>query len=170
MRAPSPNHWTTRAFPELFYSMCVSRLSHVRLFAIPWTVARKAPLSMECSKQEYWSGLPFPPPRDLPNPGIQPASPAFPALAGGVFTTAPDTGCQQSHFPVSWPQTFLTKNGQDHFCWAWPEQESDQPCSFLTVPLSKGLKPLGVWTPPLARGSWLSGLPEFFLLNGWDCV
>ena len=56
--------------------------------------------------------------RDLPNPGIQPASPAFPALAGGFFTTVPDTWCQQPHFPVSWPQTFLTKSGHDHFCWA----------------------------------------------------
>ena len=52
----------------------------------PWTVAYQAPLSMEFSRQEYWSGLPFPPPGDLPNPGIELAS--F-ALAGGFFTTAP---------------------------------------------------------------------------------
>ena len=45
-------------------------LSHVQLFAIPWTVAHQAPLSMEFSRQEYWSGLPFSPPGDLPNPGI----------------------------------------------------------------------------------------------------
>ena len=50
----------------------------------PWTVAHQAPLSMEFSKQEYWSGLPFPFPGDLPNPGIEPMSPA---LAGGFFTT-----------------------------------------------------------------------------------
>ena len=59
-------------------------LSHVRLFATPWTVAHQAPPSMEFSRQEYWSGLPFPSPGDLPKPGIKPASPA---LAGGFFTT-----------------------------------------------------------------------------------
>ena len=54
-------------------------LSRVRLFATPWTVAHQAPPSMEFSKQEYWSGLPFPSPRDLPNPGIEPRSPALQA-------------------------------------------------------------------------------------------
>ena len=55
-------------------------------FAIPWTVACQAPLSMEFPRQEYWSGLPFPSPGDLPNPGIKPVSPA---LAGKFFTTEP---------------------------------------------------------------------------------
>ena len=58
-------------------------------FATPWTVARQAPLSVEFSRQEYWSGLPFPPPGDLPNPGIKAASLVSPALAGGFFTAAP---------------------------------------------------------------------------------
>ena len=52
-------------------------LSHVRLFATPWTVANQAPLSMGFSRQEYWSGLPFPSPGDLPDPGIKPRSPAL---------------------------------------------------------------------------------------------
>ena len=52
-------------------------LSRVRLFVTPWTVAHQAPQSMEFSKQEYWSGLPFPSPGDLPNPGIEPGSPAL---------------------------------------------------------------------------------------------
>ena len=51
------------------------------------TVAHQAPLSMGFSRQEHWSGLPCPPPRDLPNSGTEPASPASPALAGGFFTT-----------------------------------------------------------------------------------
>ena len=56
----------------------------------PWTVVRQAPLSVEFSRQEYWNGLPFPPPGDhLPYPGIEPSSPASPALAGRFFTTAP---------------------------------------------------------------------------------
>ena len=53
--------------------------SHVRLFATPGTVARLAPLSMGFSRQEYWSGLPFPFPEDLPNPGIEPGSLALQA-------------------------------------------------------------------------------------------
>ena len=56
-------------------------LSCVRLFAIPWTVAHQAPPSMGFSRQEYWSGLPFPSPWDLPDPGIEPWSPALQAYA-----------------------------------------------------------------------------------------
>ena len=48
--------------------------------ATPWTIARQAPLSMGFPRQAYWSGLLFPSPGDLPNPGIEPASPASPAL------------------------------------------------------------------------------------------
>ena len=55
---------------------------------IPWTVALQAPLSMEFSRQEYWSGLPFPPPGNLPDPGIEPVSTVSPALAGRIFTTS----------------------------------------------------------------------------------
>ena len=52
----------------------------------PWAVAHQAPLSMGFPRQAYWSGLPFPSPGDLPDPGIEPMSPASPALAGGFFT------------------------------------------------------------------------------------
>ena len=55
----------------------VKSLSRVRLFATPWTVAYQALLSMGFSKQEYWSGLPFPSPGDLPNTEIEPRSPAL---------------------------------------------------------------------------------------------
>ena len=65
-----------------------SPLSCVWLFAVPWTVASQAPLSMEFSRQEYWSGLPWPPPGDLPNPGIGPSSLVSPALPGRFFTTS----------------------------------------------------------------------------------
>ena len=54
-----------------------------------WTVARRAPLSMGFSRQGYWSGLPFPPPGHLPDPGTEPMSFASLALAGGFFTTMP---------------------------------------------------------------------------------
>ena len=68
------------------YVACI--LSHVQLFATPWTVAHQVPLSMGFPRQEYWSGLPFPIPGDLPEAGIEPTSPAPPALAGRVFTTS----------------------------------------------------------------------------------
>ena len=55
-------------------------------FVTPWTVACQAPLSMEFPRQDYWGGLPFPSPWDLPDPGIEPMSPA---LAGRFFTTEP---------------------------------------------------------------------------------
>ena len=61
-------------------SACSSRFSHVRFFVTPWTVARQTPLSMRFSRQEYWSGLPCPPLGDLPDPGIETAAPAAPAL------------------------------------------------------------------------------------------
>ena len=63
--------------------------SHVRLFATLWTIAYQAPLSMGFSRQEYWSGLPRPPPGDLPNPGIEPTSLAFPALQADSLPTEP---------------------------------------------------------------------------------
>ena len=65
--------------------MCV--FNCVQLFVTPWTVACQAPLSMEFSGQEYWSGLPFPTPGNLPHPGIETVSPASPALAGKFSTT-----------------------------------------------------------------------------------
>ena len=62
-------------------------LSHVQLFATPWTVAHQDPLFMEFPRQEYWSWLPCPAPGNLPDPGIKPESPAFSALADRFFTT-----------------------------------------------------------------------------------
>ena len=61
--------------------MKVKSLSHVRLFVTPWAVAHQASPSMGFSRQEYWSGLPFPSPGDLPDPGIEPRSPALQADA-----------------------------------------------------------------------------------------
>ena len=60
-------------------------LSHVRLFVTPWTLAYQAPPSMGFSRQEYWSGLPFPSPGDLPDPGIVLTSLVPPILAGGFL-------------------------------------------------------------------------------------
>ena len=71
---------------QLFFQGVVKSLSCVWLLVTPWTVAYQAPPSMEFSRQEYWSGLPFPSPEDLPDPGIKPMSPTW---AEGFFTTKP---------------------------------------------------------------------------------
>ena len=67
--------------------LCAESLSRVRLCATLWTIACQAPLSMGFSRQEYWSGLPFPSPGYLPNPEIEIASLMSPGLAGRFFTT-----------------------------------------------------------------------------------
>ena len=87
------NEKTTTTTRKLLYygyqSGLAQSFSRVQLFATMRTVARQAPLSMGFSRQEYWSGVPFPPQGDLPDPGIGPESLASPALADGFFTTAP---------------------------------------------------------------------------------
>ena len=64
-------------------------LSHVRLFATLWTAACRLLSPWDFFKQEYWGGLPFPTPGNLPNPGIEPVSLVSPAMAGRFFTTVP---------------------------------------------------------------------------------
>ena len=68
--------------------LLLSCFSHVQLLVTAWTVAHQAPLSMGFSRHEYWSGLPCPPPGDLPDPGTEPTILMSPALAGGFFTTS----------------------------------------------------------------------------------
>ena len=72
--------------------MHAQSLSCVRLFATPWTVAHQVPLSVEFYRQEYWNGLPFPIPGDLPHPGIKSVSFASPSLPGRFFITEAEVG------------------------------------------------------------------------------
>ena len=84
--------------------VCVLHLfSHVQLCVTPWIVARQALLSMGFSRQECWSGLPYFPPGDLPDPGMEPVSPMSPALTGRFFTTGATQGKQ-----------LKSNNGSDH--------------------------------------------------------
>ena len=75
--------------------MKVKSLSRVQLFATPWTVAHQAPPSMGFSRQEYWSGLPFPSPGDLPDPGIESRSPA---LQADTLTSEPRKSTLNIHW------------------------------------------------------------------------
>ena len=73
---------------SLLMGGCVQSLSHVLLLVTPWTVACQAPLSMSFCRKEYWSGLPFPSPGDLPDPGIKSTPLVSPALAVRFFTAS----------------------------------------------------------------------------------
>ena len=96
----------------------------VQLFVTPRTIVCKATLSLEFSRQEYWSGLPFPHPGDFPNPGIKPVSTVSPALAGGFLT--PSTTWQAQYHrkyvlititPLLYPcvsKTIDLKKNSDH--------------------------------------------------------
>ena len=75
----------------------VKSLSRVQLFVTPWTVAWLAPLSMGSSRQEYWRGLPFPSPGNLPDPGIEPGSPA---LEADTLTSKPPRKIQTSYLSL----------------------------------------------------------------------
>ena len=82
-------------------AVCVlSCFSHVQLFATLWTTAYQVSLSMGFSRQEYYSGLPCPPPGDLPDPGIKPFSLMSPALAGRFFATR--TTWEAQHLFLTW--------------------------------------------------------------------
>ena len=87
--------------------MCAKSLSHVRLFATQWTVACQLPLSTGFPKQEYWIGLPCPPPVDLPNPGMEPTSLMSLALAGRFSTTG---ATQKAHTIVYSPQNYVIRD------------------------------------------------------------
>ena len=73
------------AYDVKLFVCVLSHFSHVRLFATLWTVTRQPHLSMEFSRQEYWSGLPCPPPEDLPHSGTEPTSPVSPALQANAL-------------------------------------------------------------------------------------
>ena len=93
----------------------LSCFSRVQLCATLWTVARQAPLSTGFSREEYWSGLPFPPPGDLPDPGIEPTSLMFPSLVCGIFTTSATWKAQNTYILMpNWLPTQLSGLQETH--------------------------------------------------------
>ena len=94
-------------------------LSRVWLFATLWTVAHQTPLSKGFSRQEYWSGLPFPSPGDFPDPGIKPVSPVSPALWADSLPTEPSGPLDVVTlvFPLfSDPKNHCQDNRQGDYC------------------------------------------------------
>ena len=114
LRATTRRLKSPRATPKAWWSQS---LSHVQPFATPWTIACQGSLSMGFSRQEYWSGLPWPPPGDLPHPRIEPASLRSPVLAGRFFTTS--TTWED---PKAWYwQKIIFKKRVAHN-WNWPNR------------------------------------------------
>ena len=113
----------------------------------PWTVAHLAPLSMGFFRQEYWSGLPFPPPGDLPNPGIEPESPVFPALQMDYLPTKlsgkPPIYCYLNSISIFLGQNKLTSKS----------------CSSFLLLISHSYKMLLHWTKVYCQ-PFLSALPR----------
>ena len=106
---PSPSLENYFYFSHNYTVMhCVHAQLLSQIFATRWTVAHQAHLSIEFSRQEYWSGLLFPPPGGLPDPGIKPTAPVFPELAGRFFTAElagkPTMHCSRCKKPL-WCQT-----------------------------------------------------------------
>ena len=118
--------------------MKVKLLGHVRLFATPWTVACQAPQSMEFSRQEYWSGLPLPSPRDLLNPGVGPGSPAL--QADTLPSEPPGKPCSQRR---EWQSTPVFLPGELHgqrslvsyHLWGYRESDTTERLTHIHTPL-----------------------------------
>ena len=107
--------WTWNSISSTQYCACMRAqlLIHVQLFVIPWKVTCCAPLSLRFSRQEYWSRLLFPPPGDLPNQGIKPVSPVFPAQAGRFITEPPRKSPNIVNQGKSQAQVILRGEGTD---------------------------------------------------------
>ena len=149
--------------------------SRVWLFATPWTVAYKAPLSMEFSRQEYWSGLPFPYPGDLPEPGIEPRSPS---LQADTLPSEPPGKYVALHWLISYVEPTLYSWGKStwswciiHFVWYWIQQHFvenfcfyiQQNIGFLLLSLSR----FGIRVTWSHRMSWKVISPLLFFGKNW---
>ena len=127
----------------LWVRVCYS-LSHVLLFATPWTVSHQAPLSMKFSRKEYWSELPFPSPGDLPDPGIKLWSPA---LQGETLWSEP-LGKQENNSSVQFSCSVMSDS-------LWPHelQHARPPCPSLSPGVHSNSRPSSRWCHPAISSS-----------------
>ena len=120
----------------VFMDVCTP--SHVWLCATLWTVARQAALSMGFSRQEHWSGLPFPPPGDLPDPGTKPGSPTAPVLTPLYHWATREAPCVLGQWEMSIshspPVHRLTLCPHPKLTWLWEPTLLVRPCSNSGVP------------------------------------
>ena len=126
------SHRSADRLPKVILSSCacvLSHLSRVQFFATPRTIAHQAPLSMAFSREENGNGLPFPFPRDLPNPGMELMSSASPALAGGFFTTSATWEAHWSPSPIFYPRGQKPNPFNKYSSWEW---QKTAPCKVQT--------------------------------------
>ena len=141
-----------RCFAVLSHFSCVS-------FVILWTLAQQAPLSMRCSRQEYWSGLPCPPPGPLPDPGIKPVSCV--SCMAGLFSTTEPPGKPPSSRNFGFPSSFLgcCVNHREPDSELLPHLASLQVLSCVPwgsasfTPSCHVLSPSGLWNPMFSTPS-----------------
>ena len=138
-------------------SIYLGMLSWVRLFVTPWPVALRAPRSMGFSRQEYWSGLLFPSPGGLPDPGIKPASPVSPALASRFFTTE-----SPKQLPIICHLSILCFSYW--FCFSAAAAKSLQSCPTLCDPIDGS--PPGSSVPGILQARMLEWVAISFS-NAW---
>ena len=144
----------------------LSCFSCVQLFVAPWTAARQAPLSMEFSRREHWSGLPCPPPGDLPNPGIKPESPYLLHWQEGFLPLA-SLGKPSTHthahayiFMLLFSHSVLSYSLQPHGL-----QHARLPCPSLSPGVCSEAGPLNRMDMLLIFASLLPPLPFDFTLS-----
>ena len=135
----------------------VKSLSCVQLFATPWTVAYQAPLSMEFSRQEYWSGLPFPLPGDLPDPGIEPS---LPHCRQTLYHLSHHWPLGKRKFKLLWNNTAhlfssvqCSRSVMFDSLWPHESQHAKPPCPSPTPGVYSNLCPLSWWCHPAISSS-----------------
>ena len=136
-------------------------LSHVWVFATPWTVAYQAPLSMGFSSQEYWSGLPCPPPGDLPSPGIEPRSPAL--QVDSLLSKPPGKTKNTRVGSVQFSHSVVSDSLQPHGL-----QHTRPACPSPTPGVYPNSRPLNQWCQPTVSSSVVpfSSCPQSFPASG----
>ena len=148
---------------HLVHACLLIHFSCVWFFATLWTVVYQAPLSMGFSRQEYWSGLPCPPPGDLPDPGIKPVSLMSPTLAGGFFITSATWQAMVHQFQFQFSRSVVSDSLQPHEL-----QHTRPPCPLPTPGVYLNSCPLSRWCHPTISSSVIpfSSHPQSFPASG----
>ena len=149
----------------------LSCFSRVWLFATPWTVARQAPLPVGFSRQEYWGGLPCPPPGDLPNPGIEPGSLMSSALAGGSLLLEPP----RKHNLTVERSTIRLFGGSDvkyrawrMFKWKWVQVKNEGKCRNEREACACETTTRSIWLRTQVAGGWATGRNTAAEVRQWS--
>ena len=133
---------------------CGRRSQPTKGFVFPcawWTIAQQGPLSVGFSRYEHWSVVPFPPPGDLPDPGIEPESPESPALAGRCFTTCTTWFCPKILFNLKFwvPTLSIHFHGKNPAYMSAPVEKPAAPGDPSSLPVSAV-----IWSSPVSASGW----------------